>query len=701
MDKLRRGETLLPTEISYLIASSVLNEIIEEMLDKILPCPTPLSRSNLNLSDESQLNTSSMDDFSKSHLSCESKNENFSDGLNDLNLADNEQNQNSENDSANETLNNHLKDKDSELIYDPNSPQDKWLFKYDDDVFNDLGNNNNKSKWSQMRRKRHKPPKLQSQRLMHKILIDFINPKDLKEGLLRQKQFMKALTLNPLKYKDFDELLVKKNLKLMYLNTSESEGEPRVKDIKTRDLIKRSYVLKNLNTLTKTNNKIRENWKNILNNPNLEENTKLKFMDILSNKSHLKNKLEEMVLDHINNILTDDLNSDKNNKLSKKLIKLYREETYNLDVEKYENEAKNAFPHPTILNSKAKLLQENKDYLISAYFDIYEDILNDIFNSGNSIFEFNEELKGSSILKNFQIRTKSERHRAISKRGPQKDYLVNQIESLKNAYNARRVNLFTKESLSISDRLRMQFRYQSNFSALNSGSLNNNNNLNHLESFDTRSNYDKLGLANQTYINNILLRDFSYKEKLHYIENSRSDKVSDINDTVLDNTSHVNDSISLTNNGTGSSHMKKNSSFLKANLLKFFKDPIKNIASGILKHGHTSNIIQESGANAELNENFDDTFDDSSKINKRKNDFDGFNENKINGESDNDSIGLRERLKKKKKRDGKKFKGSKFNQPASSGISKKSETQQHSSFFDLSNIFLNLLIQKTIFLVQM
>jgi hypothetical protein len=94
---------------------------------------------------------------------------------------------------------------------------------------------------------------------MHKILIDFINPKDLKEGLLRQKQFMRAFTLNPVKYKDFDELLVKKNLKLLDINSSESEDEPQVKDIKTRDLTRRFYVLKNLNTLTKTNNKIRQN----------------------------------------------------------------------------------------------------------------------------------------------------------------------------------------------------------------------------------------------------------------------------------------------------------------------------------------------------------------------------------------------------------------------------------------------------------
>lgn len=675
------------------------------MLQNFFPSSNSLSKSNSNNSslEDSNLNSNQQQKANKCKNDFEN-NDSFN-PLKNQNSTDNEKNSNEQSEEDNlsfENRNNNLNNinNNKNLLYSPDSPADKWLFKYDDNVFDDLANNdNNKRKWPQKRRKKRKQQKLQSQKLMHKILIDFINPKDLKEGLLRQKQFFRALTLNPVKYKDFDEALVKKNLKLLDLNSSESEGELRVKDIKTRDLIRRYCVLKNSNTLTKTNNKIRQNWQNIFDNPNLEENTKLKFMDILSNKSHLKNKIEEIVLDHINNILTDDINSDKNNKLSKKLIKLYREETYNLDVEKYDNEAKNAFPNPTLFSTKAKILQENKDYLISAYFDIYEDILNDVFNSGNSIFEFNEEIKGNSILRNFQIRNKNERQQAISKHGAQKDHFVNQIDSLKNAYNARRVNLFTKESLSISDRLRMQFREQSNLNSnnannnyiINTGSLeynDNHNNNNQMETLETRSNYDKLGLANQTYINNILLRDFSYKEKLHYIENSRSDKVSDNNNTILENTSRINDSISISTHAAAIiNNAKKNTIFLKTNLIKFFKDPLKNIANNMQNNSHSSNLNQEIGGGNEmmdLNGNFDDTFDENNNNNKKKDDSDGFNDNNAIGESDNDSVGLREPVKKKKKRDAKKTKGLKFNQAASSVVNNKKNDTQPTSFFDLS-----------------
>jgi hypothetical protein len=679
LEKLRRGESLSPTEESYIIASGVLNDIIQEMLEKLFLSNT--NSINNSISNLSQLNASIMDDSKFNEIDI--INQESQDQLKNYNLADNEENYKSEDSGESISLENN---KDIDLIYSPDMPKDKWLFKYEDNMFDDLANNKPKSLLK--RRKKNKTAKQQSQKLMHKILIDFLNPKDLKGGLLRQKQFIRALTLNSINYKEFDELLVKKNLKLLDLNSSESEEEIKSKDFKTRDLVRRGQNLKNLNTLTKTNNKIRQNWKNIFDNANLEENIKLKFMDILSNKSHLKNKIEEKVLEQINNVLTDDLNSDKNNKLSKKFIKLYREETYNLDVEKYDNESKNAFPNPTLFSTKAKILQENKDYLISSYFDFYEDILNDIFNSGNSIFEFNEELKGNSILKNFQKRNKNDRHRAISNIDEQKELLVTNIESLKNSSNARRVNLFMKESLSISDRIRMLSREQqtnlNNNNCIIGNSNSINNNINPTESLDTKSNYDKLGLANQTYINNILLRDFSYKEKLHYIENSRS-TLSD--NTILENTSRINDSISLSNHAAPSSSIKKNSIFLKTNLLKFFKGPIKNIAGNLHNNGLNSNLIQESLGNTNLNGNFDDTFDENNNKNiNRNNDSDGFNQKKNNGESDNDSISLREPLKKKKKRDGKKVKPSKFDQAEIKSVSKKNDDNKPTSFFELSKL---------------
>jgi len=750
LEKLGKGETLTSVEESYLIASGILKKIIENMLRNLLSSSNSISISNSNLIiDKSVLDDSRMDN-SKSNLYQDKRKKKLKSGdsfnpLKNENLADNDQtdksndlsleninsnndnlsldNINSNNDNLsfdnnncnndNDNNNNNISDdnnndnlsfdnnnntSDKNLVNVPNSPEDKWLFKYDDNFFNDLDKNKAKSMQKRKRKKR-KEPKLQSQKLMHKILIDFINPKDLKEGLLSQKRFIRALSLNPFKFKEFDEALVKKNMNFLDLNSSESEGELQIKDIKTCDLIRRNFVLKNLNTLTKINNKIRQNWMNIFENPNLEENTKLKFMDILSNKSHLKNKIEEVVLEHINNTLTDDLNSDKNNKLSKKLIKLYREETYNLDVEKYNSEAKNLFGNPTIFSTKAKILQENKDYLISAYFDIYQDILNDVFNSKYSIFEFNDQLKGNSILKNFQIRT--DRHLPISKSGEQKYNFVNQIESLKNASNSRRINLFTKESFDIGDRQRMQFREQSNnlngnnCNFLNLDSLGNNNQM---ESLETRSNYEKLGLANQTYINNILLRDFTYKEKLQYIENSRSDKVSEYNNTVFDNTSPINDSYSLSQNAASSSNAKKNSIFQKTNLIKFLKDP-KFITGNLQNNGLSSNHNQDSGVSGlfNLKGNFDEIFDENNiknnnnnsnnnknPISKRKSDSDGFDDDNKLGVSDNDSD-LRGPVKKKKRREAVKFKTSKFNQAASAVANKKIDNQP-TSFFELRNL---------------
>ena len=71
----------------------------------------------------------------------------------------------------------------------------------------------------------------------------------------------------------------------------------------------------------------------IYNNPDIEENIKIKFMGIQSNKDQLKNKIEEKTIDFISNILNDELNKDKNNKLSKELTKLYREEKYDIEID--------------------------------------------------------------------------------------------------------------------------------------------------------------------------------------------------------------------------------------------------------------------------------------------------------------------------------------------------------------------------------
>lgn len=477
----------------------------------------------------------------------------------------------------------------------------------------------NKNKSNNVNQVNKTPDKNKKRKDIHTQLMSYSN-----SGIKALKKFFKSNTIQPINYPEIDGKLVLKNWKFLTekkralkefkyaqmlqksLYTEESlinisndsldlkhfkhfktenfyekinlsiidHGEvPEVKDIKTKDLAKRVYLLKNLNTLRKTFRNIRENWILTYDNPNIDEKIKLKLFDIQSNKDGLKNKLEDKVKENINIILNADLNSDKNNKLSKKLINLYREEIYDLDIENFEEKSNKIIPKPTFIGAKAKILQENKDYLISVYFDIYDDILNDIFNSGKSIFDFNEDLKGSSILKNFQMRPR-ERQETIYN-SPLKDKMINKIENLRSGLSLKLSNTsnnnYSKENSICSDHI-FNKGFKNLCTCLN---INNDND-------ETRSNYDRLGLANQTYINNILLRDFSYKEKLQYIETSKSDSLSE---NSLENTSRMNDSI----NSASSPKNRSNKSQIKImsrpnegnnkknTLLKIFREPFKKM----------------------------------------------------------------------------------------------------------------------------
>jgi len=503
--------------------------------------------------------------------------------------------------------------------------------------------------------KKKKGDRPTSQRLMNKILIDFINPLDLKTGLMKQKNLLKAKTLNYINFKEADEFLINKNINNFNYNSSDFEEEPQVKDIKTLNLIKKAQMLKNLSNLEKTQRRIRSNWNTHLNIPNLEENIKLKFIDILSQKNQLKIKLEDMVIEQITSSLNDALNSDKNNKLSKMLIKLYREDISIIEIDKFDEMTNNFFLNPIIFNSKAKILQENKDYLNSVYFDIYNDIVNDIFNSKNSIFQFDQSEKGNSVLKNFQIRNKNLRTGIIDKDGIQREIIINKFEALKNNFHSKR--------FSIDDRQKWQLK-DSSF-------------CNIQENEDSRSNYERLGLANQTYINNILLRDFAFKEELKYIDDSRSEKVSDR--TILDITSYVNESINLSslvlNKKISLSQYKPTYNKTFKNLTKHFEDNLNNDKNPDINEGVNNEIIEE----LENGENFKKI---SEKISERKNSSEELNE-KENNKAYDYSSGKKETSKIKKKRKTKKIKTSKN---SSNRNNSKKTDEQNANNLELSKI---------------
>lgn len=300
--------------------------------------------------------------------------------------------------------------------------------------------------------------------------------------------------------------------------------------------------------MRKSTDKIKQNWKIVYDNPNLDHDIKIKLMGILTLKDQLKNKIEDQTLEYISKILNQDLYSDKNNKLSKQLIKLYREEKYDINIDDSEM---NNFIIPNLSAGKAKILQENKDYLNLVYFDIYNDILYDIFDSGACIADFNDKIKGSSILKNFE-HEKNKKNPLKKISTINKDFILRNMENF-NFKSSRKSIVYLPNSLN-SERYKV--------------SINADD--------DTRSNYDRLGLANQTYINNILLRDFTYKEKLDYID--KSDSENEKSDTSVDNViSNVLDS----NNLMGK-NLKQRSSLGKLKALKFFREPIRKITNRFL-----------------------------------------------------------------------------------------------------------------------
>lgn len=703
LSKLVKGQKLTNEEQNYIISKGVVNFIIEEVLDKIFS----KKKNNKNLFDkdhkansleDSKLNAyegiNSVKKKTGENDFCIDKSyEDMENRLNSIsNLKylkktkyDNDKNKEEENKSDHENITfEELSEngkKKRKLINDDvkNSQKYDSLIKYEEGI------KNKGSKYK--KRKNNRPRKLESEDLMHKIIIDFINPKDLKEGLLKQKQFLKSLTLNPINYKKTDENLLKKNLRIIYSNSPENNSERDYRKIKTKDLIKQTQILKNLNTLTNTCNIIRENWKLIFNNPTLEENIKLKFMDILSNKNHLKNKIEEKVLESISTILTDNLNSDKNNKLSKQLIKLYRRENTDLEIEEFNSKAKNVFPNPMFFSAKARILQENKDYLISAYFDIYNDILTDIFNSEKTIFDFNEDIKGKSILNNFQIYNKNARQIQTTNNNENKDFYSTKFEAIKNASQNRRINLNSYDSLSSLDKPKFLLNKELTLNNKNNFNVNNLNvneiNTNTNDDDDLRSNYDRLGLANQTYINNILLRDFSFKEKINYIENSRSDKVSDnsyINSTLR---IHENDSISVSYNLESNKSKKEK---FQSKVIQLFKEPIKNIAKKLQRQNNNleDNILNENfGIKLNKNNNYEEK---RNSLDKKRNTSDEFNEDE-NHFMQLSNSSVKDHMKKKKKKDNKRNKKNKLKSDYTVEISKKN--QIHSSFKDMGINMMN------------
>ncbi len=628
--KLHRRELLTSNEEEYVICSGVLFDIIEDLLNKIFNISKENKKKNFTY-----FNDSSIDD-SNIHESLLPKNDIKIKGQNTLKDSNKDISEVNNNFDEDFTYNNNNiisnKEEDTSDLEKDNIINEISLQKNQDkflsiNKYENIENSNEKKLINKKKALQTKPIKLKSQKLIHYLPSDFINTNDLKEGFLNQKKLIKSLSLNPIQYKNLDEILVKKNLKLMKLilsSESDNEIEHENSNInlninndkynneenniklsnnysktKTKNLVKRTIILKNVNTLIRKQNDIRENWNFSYGNINLGENLKLKFMDIVSNKNHLKNIIESLVLERINNTLNDNLDSDKINKVSKRLLKLYRNKNYYLDIEKYNIEEQTIFPNLNIVNNaKQKIIKENKDYLISSYFDIYEDILFDIYNSGNLIYEFNDQIKGNSILSNFQIDKAKNEKRLDNEYDKENNHLYKNDYLKKNYSQNILYDMVSFERFSICDKKRIfnqnilnnnqNVKKIYNYEIKNTQQCNENNNV--LEYEETKSNYDKLGLPNQTYINNILLRDFTYKEKKYYQENSCSDFFSDV--TVVENCSRGNDfestnntpiihkfncfEVSNSNNQYNIKYSNKaNESLIKSQFSKYIKYPLK------------------------------------------------------------------------------------------------------------------------------
>jgi len=692
LDKVQNGQILTESEENYIIASRILSDIVENGLNSILSNNDNHNnnKNNNNNNDSNELIINHENNLSKNiYISTDKEDKTIKNDIEDeyVNLKNNhitdhnnngdvenngdsnsynkkhQINNSDEKDNCKDNNNiNNDEDKDN---MDPKSYEDSWRF-----IKNTLNNFPVKKKVN-VRKK--KSLKLKSELLKHNVLLDLLNKNDLKKGLFKHKNFQKSFTLNRQNFNNCDDLLFKKNMKRIKSSCSwdsEDEIETKIIDV---NLEKKLQVLKNVSNLNKRTGDIKEKWKPDYRYDNINENIKLKLMDIETYKQNLKNNLEDTIVREISYTLNQHINSDINNKLSKMLFKLYREVDYELDIENFEKNAESVFPNPNLLNGKAKILQENKDYLISAYLDIYDDILNDIYNSGNSIFEFNEEIKGQSILKNFEMRMRKLRHVPYYKNGATKEIFIKKLETIKNMIN-------------------------------HENTINNNNSINNTkynyqeskeiynyihERDETTSNYDRLGLANQLYINNILLRDFCYKENLQYIETLSSDKETDpMNNTLNDNSSKNNESYTLSNQN---SNIKTNLRIDKRNSKKYFKSPIGNL----LRNSEIQNEFPQN-INGRICDFNKELADESKRVgtNKRRT----ISYNLIDNELEDDDVNYnyKENLKKKKKKDYKLKKFSKYSETMNNGNDSKKNNNQN-AFWESSKLFLVILV---IFLIK-
>ena len=116
-------------------------------------------------------------------------------------------------------------------------------------------------------------------------------------------------------------------------------------------------------------------------NPYINPEAKIKLTDLQSSKNQLKEDIEEKIIGRVKKIINEDLIFCKNNKNCKRILNFFREKKYDIDCEKLMIK-NHEIQNPTFLAAKGKVLQESTNYLITTYFDIYEEILNNIFNRG-------------------------------------------------------------------------------------------------------------------------------------------------------------------------------------------------------------------------------------------------------------------------------------------------------------------------------
>ena len=191
--------------------------------------------------------------------------------------------------------------------------------------------------------------------------------------------------------------------------------------------------------------------------------------------------------------------------------------------------------------------------------------------------------------------------------------------------------------------------------------LNLDSNIIILLKSDTKSNFDILGFANQTYINNILLRDFGYIENIQNIEKSNSDE---LNTENCLHTTIYNESLSRVDNSVSENKICENN----LNLLKNRSDNSKKFTSKSNLNCNYENENENEGNISSVIQN--------QQIKKKS--TDEFKKKQDNEFDTDENINILKNIKIKKDIKKSKNKSSKFN------VLKEKDNLQNDFFYEIS-----------------